>query len=78
MEELSPRKEGGPAPDGRNGAQAAGYGGDRDMAPGLDRHAADHIGQRLRDYYSALAAEPLPSKIASLLARLDNADRRSE
>jgi hypothetical protein len=50
---------------------------DYDTGPSLDRQATDLIGRRLRDYYGSLASEPLPSKIAALLARLD-APGRSE
>jgi hypothetical protein len=72
MEDLTPRREGRAAPERRAGAQVSGGGAARAVSgPGLDRHATDHIGERLRDYYVTLASEPLPAKIAELLERLD-------
>jgi hypothetical protein len=79
MEDLNPPGEGNWRPDGRNGAgirgddasQGSGPSRDDDGSPRLDRQSTDLIGRRLREYYVALAHEPLPARIASLLERLD-------
>jgi hypothetical protein len=72
MEDLNPRREGRGTPERREGAdiRVADFAGAKPV-PGLDRHSTDHIGERLREYYVALAQEPLPPRIAALLERLD-------
>jgi hypothetical protein len=44
---------------------------DRNGKVGLDRTTQDHIGERLRDLYEGLAAEPVPDRLLALLRVLD-------
>jgi len=41
-----------------------------------DAALLQHIGERLRDYYGALAEEPLPERLRELVDRFEGAGRR--
>lgn len=50
----------------------------RPATAAVDAQLDTLIGERLRSYYDALMAEPVPDKILELVAKLEAKDRESE